>query len=185
MINLIHKEAKRKMKENIKKFKKEIKTIHTNYISENLLDNVFIEAYGTKVPISQISNITKENQQTLIISVFDIKLISKIKKSIENLNFDLNYSSNKNKIRVYPPSLTQERREKLIKIIRNYAEKRKILIRNIRRDLKKNIKNLIKNKKLTKDEEFKNENIIQNLTDNSIKKIKEISKKKEEELMKF
>lgn len=185
MISSIKKNTKNKMQKKIKQFQKKIRKIQTNFISENLLNEVLISAYGTKVPISQISNITKENQQTLVITVFDLKLISKIKKSIERLNLNLNYSSNENKIRVHLPSLTLERRKKLIKIIKNYAEKKKISIRNIRRDTNCEIKNLIKEKKITKDEEFQFQNKIQNLTNEFIKKINNISKKKETELIKI
>lgn len=185
MINKIKRNTEIEMKKKIEKFKKKIKKIQINHISEELLENILIEAYGTKVPLIQLANITKENQQTLIIIVFDKKLISKIKNSIKELKIELNYSSIGNKIRVQLPTLTQERRNKMIKIVKKKTEEEKISIRNIRRNSIAQIKNLKKNKEITKDDEFKTQNNIQKTTEIFIKKIEEISKKKEEELIKI
>lgn len=183
MINEINQKMKEEMKKNIKIFKNKIKTIQTNYISENLLNNILIEAYGTKIPLIQLANITKENQKTLIIVVFDNKLTSKIKNAIKESKFDFNYSSIGNKIRVQLPTLTEERRKNIIKIAKKYTEEGKISIRNIRRNSISKIKKMLKEKQITKDEGFNEENKIQEITKNFINKIEKIIKKKEKELI--
>lgn len=183
MINQIKKNTEKEMKKEIEKYTNKIKKIQINHISEDILNNILIEAYGTKVPLIQLANITKENQQTLIIVIFDKKLISKIKNSIKKIKLDFNYSSIGNKIRLQLPALTQERRNKIIKIVKKKTEEGKICIRNIRRNSIYQIKNLKKNKEITQDDEFKTQNNIQKITEKFMKKIEEISKKKEKELI--
>ncbi|CAL1329177.1 ribosome recycling factor [Candidatus Providencia siddallii] len=185
MINEIHKDAKNRMEKSIEILKNQINKIHAGRISPNILDNIIVECYGSTIPIRQLSNITVENSSTLNVSVFDKKTLHLIEKAIITSNLDLNTSSSGNIIRILFPPLTEDRRKKLIKIIRNNSEQNKITIRNIRRYANDKIKILLKDKKITEDEERKSQDYIQKLTDKFIKITDEILTQKETELLKF
>ncbi|CRK85792.1 Ribosome-recycling factor [Candidatus Providencia siddallii] len=185
MINIIHTNTKERMKKSLDTLKNQISKIRTGYASPNILDNIMVEYYGMPVPIRQLSNITVENANTLLISIFDNKAANAIKKAILTSNLDLNPSLIGNIIRVKIPPLTEERRRKIIKIIKNDAEQNRIAIRNIRRDANDKIKSLFKNKEITEDDEKRSQNYIQKITDDFIKKIDKILIQKETELLKF
>jgi len=185
MINQIHVKTREKMESCIQMFHENINNIKTGRASPTLLHNIYIEYFGSKTPLRQVSNIIVEDSHTLKINVFDSSITSLIRKSILNSNLDLNPILKGKDILIPIPVLTEERRKKLIRVIRSDAENNRIRIRNIRRDSNDKIKNLFKNKTISEDNEHTAQSKIQVMTDEYIKKIDSILLKKETELMKF
>jgi len=185
MINQIHAKTREQMESCIQMFHENINNIKTGRASPTLLHNIYIEYFGSKTSLRQVSNIIVEDSHTLKINVFDGSITSLIRKSILNSNLDLNPILQGKDILIPIPVLTEERRKKLIKVIRSDAENSRIRIRNIRRDSNERIKNLFKNKTISEDSEHTAQSKIQVMTDEYIKKIDSILLKKETELMNF
>lgn len=182
-IDNVQKDLEIGMEKCIDNFKININKIHIGRISSNILDSIMVEYYGVLTPVSQITNSIVDNPHTLIITVFDFNMVKIIEKAIFTANLGLTPISSKNVIRVILPTLTQDRRSDLIKMVRIESEKSKISVRNIRRIANDKIKMFVKNKEISIDDEHNFENIVQNLTDIWIKKINFILKEKEFELM--
>jgi len=172
------------MEKCIQTFQKNINNIKTGRAAPTLLHNIYIEYFGSKTSLRQVSNIIVEDSHTLKINVFDNSITSLISKAILNSNLDLNPIVNGKDIIIPIPPLTEERRKKLIKIIRNDAESSRVKIRNIRRDSNDKVKRLVKNKTISEDHEYISQTKIQTMTDEYIRKIDSILSKKEMELMK-
>lgn len=185
IINTIHKETEIRMSKCIDIYIKCINTIRTHRISPDLLNDIQIEYLHTTQSLRSLSNVTLEDSRTLAINVFDSKLIPIIEKKIKLSNLDLSISTFDKKIKVALPIPTEERRRNLIKFIHTEAEHGRISLRNIRRDTNDQIKKLLKNKTINKDEEHRSQDNIQKLTDFWIKKIDSIMMAKESELMKI
>lgn len=188
MSNRIHsfkKDLEINMQKCINNFKININKIYIGRISANILDSIMIEYYGNLTPISQFTNSIVERPQTLAITVFDPKMLKIIEKSILSSNLGVTSVIDQNIIRITLPSLTEDRRYTLIKMVRSEAEKSKISIRSIRRISNDKIKILLKSKSISKDDERYFQNTIQSITDIWIKKIDSILEKKESELMTF
>ncbi|QCI25448.1 ribosome recycling factor [Buchnera aphidicola (Sitobion avenae)] len=185
MINQIKTKTCEQMETCIQTFQNNINNIKTGRASPTLLHNIYIEYFGSKTSLRQVSNIIVEDTHTLKINVFDDSITSLIRKAILNSDLDLNPILQGKDILIPIPVLTEERRKKLIKVIRNDAENSRIKIRNIRRDSNDKIKRLFKNKMISEDNEHISQTKIQIMTDEYIKKIDSILSKKEIELMKF
>lgn len=166
-------------------FKININKVHVGRVSSRILDTIMVEYYGKLTPVSQLTNSVVKHTRTLIITVFDLKMIKMIEKAIFSANLGIVSVSNQNIIRITLPELTEDRRLALIKMVRIVAEKSKISIRNIRRIFNDKVKFLLKNKKISKDNERCIQNKVQNLTNTYIKKIDFVLQEKELELMKF
>ncbi|WP_343192762.1 ribosome recycling factor [Buchnera aphidicola (Taiwanaphis decaspermi)] len=185
MINNILKKTEEKMKKKIFFFKTNINKLRTNYASPELLSNIFIDYYGKKTTLKEVSNIVAENSFTLKINVFDVNIIKQIEKSILNSELNLNPISKGNTIKLIIPALTEERRKNLIKLVKKESESTKILIRNIRRNSKKYINSCAKSKLINTDENKFYENKIQKLTNVYVKEIDKILKLKVAQLSKI
>lgn len=185
MINQIKNYSNEKMKMCIENFQIQINNIRTGRASPELLHSIKIDYFGSRVPLKNISAIIVENFNTLKINVFDESNITLIKKSILNSNLNLNPVVYGKSIIVPIPSLTEERRKDLIKVARSSAENARICIRNIRKNANDKIKSCLKNKTISKDNEYTAQNNIQKITDECIKKIDNILFSKEKELINF
>ncbi|ACL30050.1 ribosome recycling factor [Buchnera aphidicola] len=185
MINQIDIKTRERMEACIQTFHNNINNIKTGRASPTLLHNIYIEYFGSKTPLRQVSNIIVEDSHTLKINVFDDSITSLIRKSILNSNLDLNPVLQGKDIIIPIPRLTEERRKQLIKVIRGDAESSRIQIRNIRRDANDKVKRLLKDKIISEDNEHTSQSKIQIMTNEYIKKIDCILEKKEKELMKF
>uniref|UniRef100_A0A451DFB0 Ribosome-recycling factor n=1 Tax=Buchnera aphidicola (Cinara pseudotsugae) TaxID=2518978 RepID=A0A451DFB0_9GAMM len=162
---------------------KDLNKVRTNRISSTILDNIYIEYYGTSTALSKLSHIIIENNNTLKITLFDLSIKNTVEKAILNSNLGLNPVSTTSCIRVPIPNLTESRRKDLIKVIKHDAENARISIRNIRREANSRIKILLKNKEINKDIEQDIKQNIQKNTDLFIKKINDIIESKEKELL--
>ena len=185
MLNEIQKEAQERMEKSIDAFQNHISKIRTGRASPSLLDGIMVEYYGSPTPLRQLANIVAEDARTLAITVFDKSLTPLIEKAILTSDLGLNPASAGTVIRVPLPPLTEERRRDLTKIVRGEAEQGRVSIRNIRRDANDQIKALLKDKKISEDDERKSQDLIQKATDAAIKKLDALLAEKEKELMEF
>lgn len=185
MINEIQKEAEKRMEKSLESFQQHISKIRTGRASPSILDGIMVEYYGTATPLRQLANVIAEDARTLTITVFDKSITPAVEKAILTSDLGLNPASAGTLIRVPLPPLTEERRRDLIKLVRAEAEQGRVSIRNIRRDANDQVKTLLKEKEISEDTERRSQEIIQKLTDSTIKKLDIILSDKEAELMAF
>ena len=172
------------MKVSVSAFSNELKNIRTGRVSPDILKNIQIDSYGSKTPITQLSNINNLDNMTLSINIWDGSLTKIIEKNLLESNLGATPQTEGNTILLKFPELTAERRKDLVKIINEMSEKFKISIRNIRRKYIDLIKELEKEKIFSLDESKKNQEDVQKSTDFSILEIDNLSKQKETEILK-
>ena len=172
-----------KMEKAVEVLKKEFAGLRTGRASTSLLDSISIEAYGSKVPLNQVSNISVPESRLLTVQVWDDSLVSTVENSIRNSNLGLNPMIEGSLIRIPIPELSEERRIEIVKIASKYSEDSKISIRNIRRDAMEKIKSLEKNKEISQDELFKFSDKIQKMTDDLIEKVETLFGDKEKDIL--
>jgi ribosome recycling factor len=185
MIRNIEQETKEKMNHCLENFSQAVNKLRTDRASPNLLQDIIINYYGKKVKLGSISNIVVEDSRTLRINTFDNNINAEVEKTIINSDLGLNPISIGKIIKVPIPSLTEERRLNIIKVLQKISEKNKISIRGIRRKSNEIIKNLCKEKKISQNEEKKYQKNIQKLTNLYIQELDLRTKKKVKELMNF
>ncbi|QMV15222.1 ribosome recycling factor [Vibrio spartinae] len=183
MINEIKKDAQERMDKSVDALKNNLSKVRTGRAHPSLLSGISVEYYGAPTPLNQIANVIAEDSRTLAITVFDKELAPKVEKAIMMSDLGLNPMSAGTVIRVPLPALTEERRRDLVKIVRGEAEGGRVAVRNIRRDANTELKNLLKDKDISEDEEHKAQDDIQKLTDVAVKNIDEVLAAKEKELM--
>ena len=176
-------DLKLKMKKTIEILKKEFSGLRTGRASVGLLEPVNVEAYGSKVPISQVSNISVPEPRTITVQVWDNALVPNVENAIRSSNLGLNPMTEGNLIRLPIPELTEERRKEIVKIASKYSEDSKVVIRNVRREAMDKIKNLEKNKEISKDHLFQFSEEIQKITDEMISEIDELYLDKEKDIL--
>ena len=174
-----------KMSKTLDVFVTELSGIRTGRANASMLDLIRVEVYGQKMPINQLGTITAPEPRKINIQVWDLNNVSLIDSSIKKSELGLNPQIDGQLIRIPIPDLSEERRTELKKIIKTLGEKNKISIRNIRREANDELKSLLKDKKISEDENEKYEKEIQTLTDNETKKIDDIIYQKEKEIMKI
>ena len=172
------------MQSSINAFSNELKNIRTGRVSPDILKTIVVDSYGSKTPLTQLSNINNLDNMTLNVNIWDSSLIKVIEKSILDSNLGVTPQSDGNNILLKFPELTAERRKELVKIISEISEKFKVSIRSIRKKYLDEIKNLEKDKSLSIDESKKYQDDIQKITDNSIKNIESLTNSKESEILK-
>ena len=183
MIKEIIEDAKSRMEKSVESLRSQMSKVRTGRAHPSILDSVMVNYYGTDTPLKQLANITTEDSRTLALTVFDKSASAAVEKAIINSDLGLNPASAGAVIRIPLPPLTEERRRDLVKIVRAEAENGRIAVRNIRRDANGDIKDLLKEKEITEDEERNAEEEIQKLTDKFVKQIDEALKAKEADLM--
>ena len=172
------------MNATITAFSNDLKNIRTGRVSPEILKSIIIDSYGSKMPLTQLSNINNLDNMTLSINIWDGSLTKIIEKNIMESNLGATPQTDGNTILLKFPELTAERRKELVKIINETSEKFKISIRNIRRKYIDLVKEGEKDKIISIDESKKNQEDIQKSTDNSVSEIDKISKLKENEILK-
>ena len=171
-----------KMNKTLEVFNKELGSLRTGRANANMLDLIKVDVYGQKMPINQLGTITTPEPRMINIQVWDLNNVNLIDSSIKKSGLGLNPQIDGQLIRLPIPDLSEERRNEMKKIVKTMGEKCKVSIRNIRREANDSLKNLLKKKEISEDEE-KNEKEIQALTDGYIKKIDEKVSSKEKEIM--
>ena len=172
-----------RMDKTIDAFMVDLTKIRTGRAHPSLLDHVTVDYYGAQTPLTQAANVTVDDARTLSVTAWDKSMVPVIEKAILESNLGLNPATSGTVMRIPLPPLSEERRRELIKITKSEAENSRIAIRNIRRDAIQNLKNKIKSKEISKDEEHKAEEQVQKLTDVRIKKIDELLADKEREML--
>jgi ribosome recycling factor len=183
MIADVKAELKRKMDHTIQVIGEELAAVRTGRASADVLKPVMVEYYGTMTPLNQLANIATPDSQLITVSPYDPTSAKNIEKSINASDLGLNSTLEGGVIRVPVPVLTEERRKELVKHVRKLGEDAKVAVRNIRRDANDRVKKLEKGKEISKDEERSAEAQIQTETDQHIKKIDDLVKAKEHDLM--
>ena len=172
-----------KMDKTIEVFTKELTSLRTGRANAGMLDLIKVDVYGQAMPINQVASITTPEARMINIQVWDINNIPLVDSAIKKSELGLNPQIDGQLIRLPVPDLSEERREEIKKLIKSMGEKCKIAIRNIRREANDELKNLIKDKEISEDDEKKNEKIVQNFTDDHIKLIDQKVEVKEKEIM--
>ena len=177
--------AKIKMSSSIDYFSKSLQKIRTGRANPSLLSGIVVDYYGNLSPISQVASVSVPDSNSLLVTPWDRNFIAILDKAIRESDLGLNPQTTDESIRIPLPPLTEERRKDLIKIVKKESENAKVSIRNLRRDANNDLKNLNKDNSISDDELKKNENDIQKLTDDFIQKIDDIFSSKEKELLSF
>ena len=172
------------MQSSINAFSSELKNIRTGRISPDILKTIVVDSYGSKTPLTQLSNVNNLDNMTLNVNIWDSSLVKIIEKTILDSNLGVNPQTDGTNIILKFPELTAERRKELVKIISEISEKFKISVRGIRRKFLDEIKNLEKEKSISIDESKRFQDEIQKITDSSIKEIENLSVSKESEILK-
>ena len=172
-----------KMSKTYEVFQSELGSLRTGRANAAMLDIVKVDVYGQKMPINQLGSITTPEPRSINIQVWDTNNVALIDSAIKKSELGLNPQIDGQLIRLPVPDLTEERRSEIKKIIKSMGEKCKVSIRNIRREANDNLKNLLKNKDISEDEEKKFQKLVQTFTDDHIKKIDDKVSAKEKEIM--
>ena len=173
-----------KMSKTLEVLKREFSGLRTGRASVSLLDPIIVDAYGSKVPISQVSNVSVPEARLITVQVWDESQVASVENAIRNSDLGLNPMSEGNVIRIPIPELSEERRIEIVKIASKYSEDSKVVIRNIRRDAMEKIKNSEKNKEISKDESFQFSEDVQKITDKFIGLIDSLFQEKEKDILK-
>ena len=172
------------MQSSIHAFSVELKNIRTGRVSPDILKTIVVDSYGSKTPLTQLSNINNLDNMTLNVNIWDSSLVKAIEKSILDSNLGVTPQTDGSNLLLKFPELSAERRKELVKIISEISEKFKISIRGIRRKFLDEIKNLEKNKSISIDESKKFHDEIQKITDSSISEIENLTNSKQSEILK-
>jgi ribosome recycling factor len=183
MINDIKEDARGRMSKSIGSLKQALGKIRTGRAHPGLLDHLTVDYYGSDVPISQVANISVEDSRTLAVTPWEKPMVQAIEKAIMKSDLGLNPATAGTVIRIPMPQLTEETRRDLIKVVRGDGESAKVAVRNIRRDANSDLKDLLKEKEISEDEDRKAQDDIQSITDQSIADIDKIISGKEADLM--
>jgi len=183
MIKMIRQDADERMHKSVETLKSELTKIRTGRAHTSLLEHIIVPYYGTNVPINQAANVTVLDSRTLGVTPFDKSIVTALEKAIRDSDLGLNPSNVGDLVRVPLPAMTEERRRDLVKVVRQEAEGARVAVRNIRRDANHDLKELMKEGDISKDDEHRAEEDIQKLTDQFIKKVDAVLAEKEAELM--
>ncbi len=183
MIEDIKADAASRMTKSVEAFKHELGKIRTGRAHPSLLEQILVEYYGSDVPISQVANVVAEDARTLLVTPWEKDMVKVVEKAILTSDLGLNPATAGTAIRVPMPPLTEERRRDLVKVVKQEAENGKIAIRNIRRDANNDLKELVKEKEISEDDERRGQDAIQKLTDKYVAEIDQLLEVKEKELM--
>ena len=183
MIADVKKTAEQKMHKSVEALKTDLGKVRTGRAHTGILDHITVDYYGTQMPLNQVANLTLLDARTIGISPWEKKMGAVIEKAIRESDLGLNPSAQGDIIRVPMPALTEERRRELIKVVKGEGENAKVAVRNLRRDANHQLKDLLKQKAVSEDDERRAQDDIQKLTDKFIAEIDKLLAAKETDLM--
>ena len=183
MIPELKKTTEQKMQKSIDVLKADLAKVRTGRAHTGLLDHVMVEYYGSMVPISQVANVTLIDARTIGVQAWEKPMLAKVEKAIRDSDLGLNPANQGEIVRVPMPALTEERRRDLTKVVRHEGENAKVAVRNLRRDANQHLKDAVKDKSISEDDERRTQDDIQKLTDKHIAEIDKLLAQKEQELM--
>lgn len=183
MVNELIEDGKHRMDGAIEAARAEFNTVRTGRASTALLDRITVDYYGTRTPLKQLANLATPDPRLISITVFDKSAVTSVVRSIQESDLALTPNVDGNIIRLNIPSLTQERRKDLVRLVGKMAEDARIAVRNVRRDVIQDLKDLKKEGEISEDDERRAEDDVQKATDRHIERINELLKAKEEEIL--
>ena len=183
MIDELITDATRRMDKSVEAAAHEFNTVRTGRASVALLDRIQVDYYGQKTPLKQLATITVPEPRLLTVQPFDPGSLKTIERAIQESDLGLTPSNDGKVIRLPIPQLTEERRKELVKVVRHLAEEGRVAVRNVRRDVIHDLKELVRDGDVGDDEERRAEERVQKLTDEHVKRIDDLLKRKEEEIM--
>ncbi len=183
MIADVKKTAEQKMQKSLEALKTDLAKVRTGRAHAGLLDHVTVDYYGTPTLVKQVANVTLLDGRTIGVTPWEKKLAGAIEKAIRDAGLGLNPSTTGDTVRVPMPALTEERRREMIKVVRGEGENARVAVRNVRRDANAALKELVKEKKISEDDERRAQEEIQKLTDRHIAEVDKILQAKEADLM--
>ncbi len=185
MMDEILKDAKQRMGRSVEAVQTEFRRLRTGRAHTGLLEHITVEYYGSQVPISQAATVAVEDARTLTVAPWEKQMVAVVEKAILTSDLGLTPMTAGSVIRVPLPPMTEERRKELVRVVRNEAEQGRIAIRNVRRDALSDVKELLKEKLITEDEDRRAHDDVQKITDQHVAHVDELLKEKEEEIMSF
>ncbi len=183
MIPELKKGTEHKMAKSVEAFKTDLAKVRTGRAHTGLLDHVAVDYYGTPTPINQIAKVTLLDARTIGVAPFEKKMVQAVEKAIRDSDLGLNPAAAGETIRVPMPPLTEERRKELIKVVRHEAENARVAVRNLRRDANHSLKEALKKKEVSENDERRAQEDVQKLTDKHIAEIEKLLQQKESELL--
>ena len=176
-------EVKKRMDAAIDHVRKELAGVRTGRASVTILDSVHVEAYGSPMPLNQVASLSVPEPTLIVAQPFDPSLMKEVEKAIRNANLGLNPSNDGKVVRIPIPPLTEERRKELSKLVHKYAEDGRNSVRQVRRDSNERLKKLLKDHKISEDDERRGLEEVQRITDQHVHMIDDLQKKKDQELL--
>lgn len=176
-------EVKTRMDAGIERVRRDMASVRTGRATVNLLDGVLVEAYDSKLPLNQVANLSVPEPSLIVAQPFDASLMAAIERGIRLSDLGLNPSNDGKVVRIPIPSLTDERRKELSRHVHKQAEEGRNAVRQVRRDANDRLKKLLKDSKVSEDDERKGLEHVQKITDEHVKMIDELQKKKDQELL--
>jgi len=176
-------EMKTRMDHAIERVRKDMANVRTGRATVGLLDNIHVEAYGSKMPLNQVASLSVPEPAMIVAQPFDASLMKAIERAIQTSDLGLNPANDGKVIRVPIPSLTEDRRKELSRHVHKQAEEGRNVVRQVRRDANDRLKKLLKDSKISEDDERKGLEQVQKLTDEHVKLIDELQKKKDQDLL--
>ncbi|MCL5941940.1 MAG: ribosome recycling factor [Actinobacteria bacterium] len=183
MVNELMEDGKRRMDGAIESLRSEFNTVRTSRASTALLDRITVDYYGVRTPLKQLANLATPDPRLLAITVYDKSAVTAVVRALQESDLGLTPNVDGTVIRLNIPPLTEERRRNLVKLVRNMAEESRVAVRNVRRDLIQDLKELKKDGEISEDDERRAEEEAQKLTDAHIERINELLRRKEEEIL--
>jgi ribosome recycling factor len=183
MINELKKAAEQKMHKTVDTLKHDYQKVRTGRAHTGLLDHIQVDYYGSMMPINQVANVTLGDARTIAVQPWEKKMVPVVEKAIRDSDLGLNPATSGDVIRVPMPALTEERRKELIKVVRHEAENARVAVRNVRRDTNEHLKKLLKEHKISEDDERHAQTDVQKLTDRYVAEIDKVLQGKEADLM--
>jgi ribosome recycling factor len=183
VINDLKKNTEQKMDKSLQAFKADLAKVRTGRAHTGLLDHIHVDYYGTPTPLSQVAKVILLDARTIGVTPFEKKLIPGVEKAIRESDLGLNPAAQGDTVRVPMPLLTEERRKELIKVVRHEAENARVAVRNLRRDAIHQLKEALKKKEVSENDERRAQDEVQKITDRHIADIDRLLQEKEKELL--
>ena len=183
MIKELVADGKRRMESAVEALRSEFNTVRTGRASTGLLDRLHVDYYGAKTPLKQLANLATPDPRTISIQVYDKGAVNAVVRAIQESDLALTPNTDGQVIRLNIPTLTADRRKELVKLVKNMAEDQRVAIRNVRRDVIADLKDLKKEGEISEDDEKRAEDEVQKLTDGFIEKINDVLHHKEQEIL--
>jgi ribosome recycling factor len=184
MLENIYNETEEKMSKSIDSLKNEYKTLRTGKVTTAVLDNIKVDYYGTPTPLSQVATVLAQDATTIAINPWEKTMIDPISKAIAEANIGVNPNSDADGVKLFFPPMTSEQRKEVAKQAKSMTDNAKVAIRNIRKDANNKVKNLLKDKEITEDDNKGALDKIQKLTDDAVNTTDTVFKDKEAEILK-